>query len=84
MNKRYLNAVLLVALAANLFLGARNYGNSAEPKDRDQVFEQMRKFSTVMEQVRMHYVDAERSLTKTSWKAHWMACSSSSIRTADI
>ena len=61
MNKRYVNAVLLVALAANLYLGARNYGNSAEPKDRDQVFEQMRKFSTVMEQVRMHYVDAEKA-----------------------
>ena len=61
MNKRYVNAVLLVALAANLYLGARNYGNSAEHKDRDQVFEQMRKFSTVMEQVRMHYVDAEKA-----------------------
>ena len=59
MKQRVVNTVLVLVLALNLYVGTRHSLKSAEAEavgDAD-VYGQMHKFSTVLEEVRKHYVD---------------------------
>ena len=58
MKQRVVNTVLIAVLALNLYVGTRNYLNSAEATGRQDVYGQMEKFTRVLEEVRRHYVDA--------------------------
>jgi carboxyl-terminal processing protease len=60
MKKRILYSLLLVALGANLFIGAQIYLISAHAAEKDDLYEQMRLFTTVLEKVRQEYVEGER------------------------
>ena len=57
MKQRVVNTVLISVLALNLYVGTRNYLNSAETTGRQDVYSQMEKFTRVLEEVRRHYVD---------------------------
>ena len=57
MKQRVVNTVLITVLALNLYVGTRNYLNSAEATGRQDVYAQMEKFTRVLEEVRRHYVD---------------------------
>ncbi|SVA89584.1 uncharacterized protein METZ01_LOCUS142438 [marine metagenome] len=57
MKQRVVNTVLIAVLALNLYVGTRNYLNSAETEGRQDVYGQMEKFTRVLEEVRRHYVD---------------------------
>ena len=57
MKQRVVNTVLIAVLALNLYVGTRNYLNSAEATGRQDVYSQMEKFTRVLEEVRRHYVD---------------------------
>ena len=60
MKQRVVNTVLITVLALNLYVGTRNYLNSAEATGRQDVYAQMEKFTRVLEEVRRHYVDQEK------------------------
>ena len=60
MKQRVVNTVLITVLALNLYVGTRNYLNSAETTGRQDVYSQMEKFTRVLEEVRRHYVDQEK------------------------
>ena len=60
MKQRVVNTVLIAVLALNLYVGTRNYLNSAEAVGRQDVYGQMEKFTRVLEEVRRHYVDADK------------------------
>jgi carboxyl-terminal processing protease len=60
MKQRVVNTVLITVLALNLYVGTRNYLNSAEATGRQDVYSQMEKFTRVLEEVRRHYVDQEK------------------------
>ena len=60
MKQRVVNTVLIAVLALNLYVGTRNYLNSAETTGRQDVYSQMEKFTRVLEEVRRHYVDQEK------------------------
>ncbi len=55
----WLLAVLL--LGANLLIGARLYSQEVEAEKRDDAYAQMALFTRVMEQVRTHYVEADKT-----------------------
>ena len=57
MKQRVVNTVLITVLALNLYVGTRNYLNSAEATGRQDVYAQMEKFTRGLEAVRRHYVD---------------------------
>jgi len=60
MKQRIIYTVLIGVLSANIFLGAKLYLNSAESDDRNDVYRNMVNFTRVLEQVRQHYVDADK------------------------
>ena len=60
MKQRVLHGLLILVLAANLYVGTRHYLNSAETTGHGEVYGQMHKFAQVMEQVRKHYVDESK------------------------
>lgn len=51
--------LVVVVLAANLFLGARLYLGSAEAAEKDSAYPNLELFSTVMEKIRKDYVDGK-------------------------
>jgi carboxyl-terminal processing protease len=57
MKQRVVNTVLILVLALNLYVGTRHSLKSAETAGDADVYGQMHKFSTVLEEVRKHYVD---------------------------
>jgi carboxyl-terminal processing protease len=59
MRKRIVYGVLLAALAVNLFLGARIYFTYAQAGEREDVYENLKLFTHVLERVRKDYVDGE-------------------------
>lgn len=63
MNPRQILAVLvlLFALSANLVVGARSAGKSADAEEREAAFEKLELFAEVIEQVRRHYVDGDKT-----------------------
>lgn len=62
---RTLGWVILAALlAGNLVVGARLYSQEVKGGDTDSAYEKMALFTKVLEQIRAHYVDEE----KTSYK----------------
>ncbi len=54
-------AALATLLIANLVVGARLHARETESMPRDSAYEQMALFSRVLQQVRDHYVDVERT-----------------------
>ena len=62
MKRRLIYGFVIVALAVNLFIGARVYVNSAEAAQKDSAYPNLELFSVVMEKVRKDYVDGQ-SLT---------------------
>ncbi len=60
MRKRLIYTVFLAALAANLFFGAQVYLRSAEVAEKNDVYNNLRLFSLVLERVRQDYVDGEQ------------------------
>lgn len=60
MKKRVLYSTLLLALGANLFLGAQIYLNSANAAETDDPRAQYRLFVSVLEKVRQEYVDGDK------------------------
>jgi carboxyl-terminal processing protease len=56
--------IVAVLLAGNLMVGARLYSQGPAAGDRDAAYERMALFTKVLEQVRDHYVDPD----KTSYK----------------
>ncbi len=57
MKQRVCNTVLISVLVLNLYVGTRNYLNSAEIGGRQDMSGQLDKFVRVLEEVRRHYVD---------------------------
>ena len=57
MKQRVVNTVLIAVLAVNLYVGTRNYLNSAEETGRQDMSSQLEKYVRVLEVVRRHYVD---------------------------
>jgi carboxyl-terminal processing protease len=60
MKRRLLYSVLLLVLAVNLVVGARIYFYSVEAAPKDDAYPNMKLFTTVLERVRMDYVDGEK------------------------
>lgn len=60
MRKRIVYGILLTALAVNLFLGARIYFTYAQAGEREDVYENLKLFTHVLERVRKDYVDGEK------------------------
>lgn len=60
MKKRILYTVLLMTLGVNLFYGAQLYYLSAEPTEKDSLFDNMELFSRVLHRVREDYVDGDK------------------------
>jgi carboxyl-terminal processing protease len=59
MRKRLLYSALLIALAVNLGIGAHTYLRSAEVAEKNDIYNNLRLFSLVLERVRQDYVDGE-------------------------
>jgi carboxyl-terminal processing protease len=59
MKRRLIFGLVTVALAINLFLGARLYTTSAAAAEKDSVYPNLKLFSEVMEKVRKDYVDGQ-------------------------
>jgi carboxyl-terminal processing protease len=57
MKRRFLYGLLLVALTANLLIGAAVYLYAAESGQKDSAYPSLELFSVVMEKVRREYVD---------------------------
>ncbi len=53
--------ILAALLAGNLVVGARLYSQSPAANDRDNAYEKMALFTKVIEQIREHYVDADKT-----------------------
>src|SRR6266436_182889 len=60
MKRRLLYGVVLVALTANLLIGARIYLTSAHAAEKDSAYPSLELFSVVMEKVRKDYVDGQK------------------------
>ncbi len=52
--------IVLALLGINLLAGARLYSQDLGASDRDDAYNQMALFTRVVEQVRMHYVEADK------------------------
>ena len=59
MRRRIIYGAVTVALALNLFIGARIYLNSAQAAEKDSAYPSLELFTTVMEKVRKDYVDGK-------------------------
>src|SRR5712691_13438793 len=59
MKRRLIYGVVLVALTANLLIGARIYLASARAAEKDSAYPSLELFSAVMERVRKDYVDGQ-------------------------
>lgn len=57
MKKRMIYSVVVTLLAVNAFFGAQLYLQSAEADDKNDVYGNLRLFSTVLERVRQDYVE---------------------------
>lgn len=53
--------VLFLLLAANLYVGARLYQQEGTSQARQEAFENIQLFTRVLEQIRLNYVDADRT-----------------------
>jgi len=53
--------ILAALLTGNLMIGARLYSQEIAEKDRDDAYEKISLFTRVLEQVREHYVDEEKT-----------------------
>jgi carboxyl-terminal processing protease len=60
MKRRIIYGAVTVALALNLFIGARIYLNSAQAAEKDSAYPSLELFTTVMEKVRKDYVDGQK------------------------
>ena len=60
MNQRSINLLLVGVLAANLYVGLKNFADAAESDDNKNVYAHMEKFSRVLDQVRRNYVDEKK------------------------
>jgi len=60
MKQRIIYTVLISVLGLNLFFGAQLYLNSAESDNRNDAYSNMIVFTRVLEEVRDHYVDANK------------------------
>src|SRR5215467_8180151 len=60
MKRRIIYGVVTVALALNLFIGARIYLNSAQAAEKDSAYPSLELFTIVMEKVRKDYVDGQK------------------------
>ncbi len=54
-------ALVFLLLAANLFVGARLYQQEGASRDRQEAFENIQLFTRALEQIRLNYVDPERT-----------------------
>jgi carboxyl-terminal processing protease len=59
MKRRLIFGLVTLALAVNLFVGARLYTTSAAAAEKESVYPNLRLFSEVMEKVRKDYVDGQ-------------------------
>jgi len=59
MKRRLTYGLVVVVLAANLFLGARVYLSSAAAAEKDSAYPNLELFSVVMEKIRKDYVDGK-------------------------
>ena len=59
MKRRVIYGVVILALTANLLIGARLYFSTAQAADKDSPYPSLELFSTVMERVRKDYVDGQ-------------------------
>lgn len=59
MKRRVIYGVVVLALTANLLIGARLYFSTAQAADKDSPYPSLELFSTVMERVRKDYVDGQ-------------------------
>ena len=53
--------ILAVLLTANLMIGARLYSQEIAGKDRDDAYDKISLLTKVVEQIREHYVDADKT-----------------------
>lgn len=53
--------ILFLLLAANLYVGARLYQQEGPAQLRQEAFENIQLFTRVLEQIRLNYVDADRT-----------------------
>lgn len=60
MKRRLLYSVLVVGLALNFLAGAQIYFSSLHGAEKDEVYSNIRLFSTVLEKVRQDYVDGDK------------------------
>ncbi len=61
MKKRIFYGVILVTLGLNLFWGAHLYFNSAQAAGKNDVYENIELFTTVLQKVRSEYVDGDKT-----------------------
>jgi carboxyl-terminal processing protease len=59
MKRRVIYGAVILALTANLLIGARLYFSTAQAADKDSPYPSLELFSTVMERVRKDYVDGQ-------------------------
>jgi len=60
MKRKFFYGSLLTALALNLFVGAQVYFQSVQAAEKDDPYQNLKLFSTVLERVRQDYVDGEK------------------------
>jgi carboxyl-terminal processing protease len=60
MKRRFIYAVVILGLSANLLVGARIYLSSATSSVKDSAYPSLELFSYVLEKVRKDYVDGEK------------------------
>src|SRR5712675_1202250 len=60
MKRRLIYGMVVVALGANLLIGARIYLSSARGAEKDSAYPSLELFSYVMEKVRKDYVDGQK------------------------
>ena len=60
MKRRFIYAVVILALSANLLIGARIYLSSSPAGVKDSAYPSLELFSYVLEKVRKDYVDGEK------------------------
>jgi carboxyl-terminal processing protease len=59
--RRWSWALLAALLGANLMIGARLYSQEAESTPREQAYDNIALFTKALEQIREHYVDADKT-----------------------
>jgi len=60
MKRRLIYGLVIIALGANLVIGARLYLNTAQAAEKDSAYPNLELFSLVLEKVRRDYVDGDK------------------------